>query len=539
MNAFKIFLFALLITIVGLESCKDNEPVVPEEELLKVNKNIGPDGGILNLANGKAILEIPAGGLVDTTINITIREITDIEDENVIPGTTYALEPSGTQFAEPVKFTIQYDPEEIPEDTDLTNLFISKYLDNGEVQLFDTQPDETNNTFSTDILSFSRYGVSKYTSANCTNGGGGNSGPPSFSGNLNALFVGHSAMNMIVDDYVAILANQADSDTQITRDQVTNGDISLVGKMDREHGLFDGDNSHEYDFAVLTEQWGYQDYNPDLLGRDSNDALNECAPADYEVPSLWIDPEEDWAPIPYYLQQYADALECGNNESVTFYYQTWSLGYDEVANGATRAANQNYQRPTIAEMEQMLINENAWPDLPLADRIEFEGVKWQYFVRSAKRSHIEFIPAAFALSRLMRAIEAGEVPGFEAVATTGGLTADGTLAWTDYLFYQDQYHLATVGHYFMSLVIYAAVFDQSPEGLEIGSGQFLTSEWFPEDQYDLEGISNERYQELLQETGAAGIYELRGHNDLDYMHDDLRDYLQRLAWDVVQNDSSY
>jgi len=383
--------------------------------------------------------------------------------------------------------------------------------------------------------------VNNNTDDNGTDGNGtNNNGTPNFSGDLNALFVGHSAMNMIVDDHVALLANLADANTQITTEQITaDDDLDLAGKMDREeHGLFDGDNTHTYNFAVLTEQWDYQNYNPDLLGRDTNDAIAGCPPADYQVPDLWENPEEDWAPTPYYLQQYADALECGNADNVTFYYQTWSLGYDEVENGATRASDQNYQRPTIAEMEQLLINDNARPDLPLADRIEFEGVKWQYFVRSAKRSHIVFIPAGFALARLMRAIEAGEVPGFEAVAATGGITSEGTLAWTDYLFYQDQYHLSTVGHYLMALVIYASVFDQSPEGLAIGSGQFLKSEWFPDDQYDLEGITNDRYQEVLNETGAEGIYDLRGHNDRDYMHEDLRNYLQRMAWDVVQNDSS-
>lgn len=360
---------------------------------------------------------------------------------------------------------------------------------------------------------------------------------PAFSGDLNGLFVGHSAMNMIVDDYVALLANLANSENQLNTVQVTNNGISLVEKMDREHGLFDGDPTHNFDFAVLTEAWDYQNFNPEVHGRDVNEAVNSCPPSDYNFPDLWENPEEDWVPIPYYLQQYADALECGNSESVTFYYQTWSLGYNEVPNGATRTSDQNYQRPTIAEMEQMLINGNVSPDLPLADRIEFEGVKWQYFVRSTQRSHIVFIPAAFALSRLIREIEAGQVPGFEAVAATNGVGADGTLVWTAYLFHNDQYHLSTVGHYLMSLVIYASVFNQSPEGLEIGSGQFVASEWFPEDQYDLEGITNERYNELLAESGASGVYDLRGYNDLDYMHDDLRNYLQRLAWEVVQNDS--
>lgn len=372
-------------------------------------------------------------------------------------------------------------------------------------------------------------------------GSDNNGGDPAFSGLLDGLFVGHSAMNMIVDDYVATLASLADENNQVTTYQHTNGDISLRGKMDREglSDLFDGDPSHNYDFAVLTEQWDYQNFNPEVYGRDTNEMLNACPPDNYDYVDLWETPAEDWAPIPYYLQQYADAIECGNEASMTFYYQTWSLGYNEVENGATRAATTDFTRPTVEEMEQILTSGDPYPDLPLADRIEFEGVKWQYFVRSTRRSHIEFIPAAFGMARLIREIEAGEVPGFEAVASTGGMGSDGTLAWTDYIFHQDQYHLSTVGHYFMSLMIYAAIFDQSPEGLEIGRGLFLTSEWFPENQFDLEGISNDRYRELLEESGAEGVYELRGYNNLDYLHDDLRNYLQRLAWEVVQNDSQY
>ncbi len=364
---------------------------------------------------------------------------------------------------------------------------------------------------------------------------------PTRTGNLEALFVGHSAMNMIVDDYVVLMAESADENTTLSTTQVTNGNISLVGKMENPETapLFSSDPTHNYDFAVLTEAWDYQNYNPDEHGRDNNQSLDGCPPSDYDYPDAWENPAEDWVPIPYYLQQYTDGLKCGNNASTVYYYQTWSLGYNEVTNGATRAADQNYQRPTVEEMEQLLTSGDVFRDLPLADRIEFEGVKWQYFVRSAKRSHIRFIPAAFALARLMREMEAGVVPGFEAVANTDGLNGQGHLVWTDYLFYEDQYHLSTVGHYFMALVIYASVFNTSPEGLAVGSGQYQVSEWFPDGQYPLEGITNARYQELLTEAGANGIYDLRGYNSLDYMHDDLRRYLQRLAWEVVQQDSSY
>ena len=120
------------------------------------------------------------------------------------------------------------------------------------------------------------------------------------------------------------------------------------------------------------------------------------------------------------------------------------------------------------------------------------------------------------------------------------MTEAGHLAWRDYLFYaEDGYHLATMGHYLMSLVIYASVFNESPEGIEIGEGNFRASGAFSVNQYPIRGISNEEYEALLEETGAEGVYGLRGTNGLEYVHDDLRLYLQRLAWEVVQADGNY
>jgi hypothetical protein len=172
--------------------------------------------------------------------------------------------------------------------------------------------------------------------------------------------------------------------------------------------------------------------------------------------------------------------------------------------------------------------------LAAADLIEYRGVKWERFVAAINRPNLVFVPANYALAELMRDIEAGTAPGFEALQGTSGLTADGELAWVDWIFYEDGYHLSTVGHYFMSLMIFSAVYNVSPEGLEIGSGNYPASEWFPNDQYPLEGVSNARYQELLTESGASGIYGLRGYQGRDCIHDELRDYLQRLAWETYR-----
>ena len=362
---------------------------------------------------------------------------------------------------------------------------------------------------------------------------------PRFSGSLNGLFVGHSAINDKVAEFVVNLAELRDAQNVINPEVVLGTDISLRGKMEMDEiqAFMEPNSTHDYDFAVITDQWDIQNYNVDIDGVDTNEAVSSCPADDYQVPAEWL--TDEWAPIPYFIQQYRDGLKCGNPDTHVFYYQTWSLGYNEVRNGESRTSDQNYQRPTVEEIQQAIRSGNEAPDLPLADRIDFEGVKWQNLVRHTNREDIIFIPAGFALARMIRDIEAGIVPGFEAVAATNGADANGRLVWTDYLFYQDQYHLSTVGNYLMSLVIYASVFNESPEGIAIGSGNFEASEYFPEDQYPLTEITNEEYTELLNTHNANGIYELRGVNGQDYIHEDLRNYLQQLAWEVVQEDSEY
>lgn len=380
------------------------------------------------------------------------------------------------------------------------------------------------------------------TNTNTSSGNQENTTVPHFSGDLNALFVGHSTMNFIVDDYVKLMAEEADNETSIDIATVTaSGGLSLESKYEVEgvKELFTEDASENYDFIVLTEQWDYQFYTPATGGSDTNDPVYGCPPSDYTPPALWTSPPDDWFPTPYALQRYSDAIACGNSSTFTYYYQTWSLGYNEVTNGDTRQSNQNYVRPTVDEIRQLQANGQGMPDLPLADRIDFEGVKWESFVKAANRPDIIFIPAGYAMARLIRDMEAGAVPGFESVATSNGLADNGKLAWTNHLFYQDQYHLSSFGHYFVSLVIYASVFNRSPEGLEVGTDRYLVSEAFPENEYPLQGISNARYQELLDESDAKGIYDLKGYNDLDYIHDDLRIYLQKMVWEVVQQESDY
>jgi hypothetical protein len=113
---------------------------------------------------------------------------------------------------------------------------------------------------------------------------------PAYTGSVDALFVGHSAMNQIVDDFVSTLASAYDSANNVRTTQVTNEDVSLVGKMDREEldPVFRAD-SHDFEIAVLTEQWDYESwYNPAEHGEDTYGPVHGCPPSDYSYSQAWV-----------------------------------------------------------------------------------------------------------------------------------------------------------------------------------------------------------------------------------------------------------
>jgi hypothetical protein len=373
----------------------------------------------------------------------------------------------------------------------------------------------------------------------CSSPAGVDDGPPDPTdqdpnGNLSAFFIGNSAMNDIVADHVATTAALIDPATQLALTEATSSGISLRENMEvpSVSAVFDA-STHSYDVVVLTEMWDFQNYDPAVHGRDTNAAPAGCPGDGYDPPSIWTAPPTVWMPNPVHLQRYRNAFICGKADTRVFYYQSWSLGYNEVTDGATRASAPGFVRPTRSDVTADIAAGDIAPDLPLADRIEYEGVKWESFVAAANRPDITFIPAAYALSKFMRAIENGTAPGFGALATTGGIDASGKLAWADYLFYEDQYHLASIGQYLMGLVIYAGVFNLSPLGAPIGGGLYPNSEFFQSGQFPLQEVSDAEYRSLLTAAGANGVYDLRGYAGKDYVPTGLRIYLQELAWETI------
>lgn len=153
---YTLLLLALITLAVAIESCNNMETINPDKE--SISQSIGSDGGIVSLDNDEATLEIPAESLSDTTIDISITR-TSSNGKNLISSYVYELEPSGTQFAQPITLTIKYDPELLTEDMDLEYLFVTKMLEDGKYELYATQVDEINHTLTAEIRSFSPWGA--------------------------------------------------------------------------------------------------------------------------------------------------------------------------------------------------------------------------------------------------------------------------------------------------------------------------------------------------------------------------------------------
>ncbi|XP_072022458.1 uncharacterized protein [Amphiura filiformis] len=84
----------------------------PTDYLDQISKSIGPGGGILELADGIAWLEIPSGAL-DKKTNITLSTVSSETDhpplgDKFIIGPIVQLEPDGLQFLRPVTLSVKH-----------------------------------------------------------------------------------------------------------------------------------------------------------------------------------------------------------------------------------------------------------------------------------------------------------------------------------------------------------------------------------------------------------------------------------------------
>ncbi len=88
---------------------------------------IGPGGGQLVSADGHARLVVPPGALTDT-LEFSLRPTNEGPD-GALPGTTFAIEPDGTEFAVPARLEIDFAPADVPLAMGGAELRIAKAVD--------------------------------------------------------------------------------------------------------------------------------------------------------------------------------------------------------------------------------------------------------------------------------------------------------------------------------------------------------------------------------------------------------------------------
>lgn len=119
---------------------------------------IGPAGGTVVAAGGKARITIPAGAL-SSPLPISVTPLTIPPSPNgVVAGTAYELGPTGTTFATPVQLEFKYP---VTNGIDSTQAFyrISRYTDGKWVPLPGSSGGQPGSRVTAPTSSFSTYGI--------------------------------------------------------------------------------------------------------------------------------------------------------------------------------------------------------------------------------------------------------------------------------------------------------------------------------------------------------------------------------------------
>ncbi len=135
----------------------------------------------------------------------------------------------------------------------------------------------------------------------------------------------------------------------------------------------------------------------------------------------------DWSETPDHVARYGTLAHEANPAAQVYLLETW-----HSLNSGTGIA----------------IEHDARGDVPWRQRLDDDWPLWQGVVRDSGINAI-VIPAGQAMAALADAISAGDVPGLDSIGDV----------------FADDIHPNDVGHYFVSLVTFAAITGQDPVGL--------------------------------------------------------------------------
>ena len=119
-------------------------------------------GGTVATADGKVVVEIPAGALAGTApveITVTPAAVGDPADESMIPGSVVEFGPDGITFEKPVTIKLTYNPALIPSGVPEQHLRLQTFDEDAGVwrPVDGTTVDVVTNTVTADVRHFSEY----------------------------------------------------------------------------------------------------------------------------------------------------------------------------------------------------------------------------------------------------------------------------------------------------------------------------------------------------------------------------------------------
>jgi len=155
-NGEELSTYQLEIDLFGTKS----EFLVDSQGRLKTKVETSSADGRIRLSLNEGTLILDKEGKPLQVIDVVIDPNPSPPPEDAyIAGAVYDFRPEGTDFNPPIKLTLSYDPEELPEGIKERDVYIASYQDNGWEKLLYKNVDTESHRVTTQIDHFARYAV--------------------------------------------------------------------------------------------------------------------------------------------------------------------------------------------------------------------------------------------------------------------------------------------------------------------------------------------------------------------------------------------
>lgn len=119
--------------------------------------NLGPAGGVVSLAGGIVVLNVPAGAVAEN-VTVSATSVAGPGGPTVVAGTVFDLQPSLT-FSSPVQVTIKYQGATLPTGVRASELGIYRVDGTAWTKLAASAVDTVQKVITASLTGFSVYGI--------------------------------------------------------------------------------------------------------------------------------------------------------------------------------------------------------------------------------------------------------------------------------------------------------------------------------------------------------------------------------------------